>query len=143
MLLLRRHRTGSGLTLIEVLCTITIIMILAGLVLGPATRVLRKLRADQGRDRVSARLQDSVEQLRRHLVGQPAFGVVTLERVVNNRWVGVLESDFLRDSRVTFIPFADSDPDSKVVIQVRLERGYWCNAEIQTRTKADLTHEPQ
>lgn len=42
-----RHGIRAGLTLIELLCVIAIIMVLAGLLLGPASRVLRRVCADQ------------------------------------------------------------------------------------------------
>jgi len=129
--------------LIEILCTISIILVLAGLVLAPASRVLRRVRADQWDEQSSVRLRDVVEQLREHLAGQDAFGVITLERIEKNRWVGPLEADFLRDGRVTFIPFADSDPDEKVVIRVPVDRGYWTDGGIRTRRKADLTNAPE
>lgn len=143
MVRFRRGRGQAGFTLIEMLCTIAIILVLAGLVLGPASRVLRKVRADQWGERSSTRLHDAVEQLRKHLAGQSAFGIVTLERIETSRWVGPLEADFLRDRRVTFIPFADSDPDEKVVIRVQVDRGYWTDAEVRTLRKADLTSPPQ
>ncbi len=129
--------------MLEMLCTIAIILVLAGLVLGPAGRVLRRVRADQWGELSYTRLDAAVEQLRRHLAGQPGFGVVTLERIETNRWVGPFEADFLRDRRVTFVPFADSDPDEKVVIRVQVDRGYWTDAEIRTRQKGDLTRLPQ
>ncbi len=119
MVLLWRNKNAlRGVTLLEVLCTVAIILLLAALLLGPASHVLRKVRADQWADQCEARLPDAVAQLRKHLEGQPSFGLVTLERIETNHWVGPLEAQFLRDRRVTFTPFTDSDPDDKIVVCV-------------------------
>lgn len=140
---LRNSRRRAAVTLIELLCTIAIILVLAGLVIAPAGRVIRRVRADAWDEKVNVRLQAAVDQLRRHLMAEPAFGLLTLDRIESNRWVGPLEMDFLRDSRVTFTPFSPSDPDTKVVVQVRIERGFWTDAGFQTRVKQDLTSEPK
>ncbi len=131
---------AEGVTLLEMLCAMAIILVLAGLILGPGARALQRLRADQWNDRASARLDDTVDQLRRHLAGQRAFGVVTLERIESNHWVSPLEMDFLRDRRVTFWPFSDSDGDGKIIIQVQIERGYWSGArkKVESRIKGDV-----
>ncbi len=143
MALLPIIRRRAGFTLIELLCTIAIILVLAGLVLGPACRVLKKVRADQWENETQARLDDAVLQIRKHLEGQPAFGVVTLDRIEANHWVGPLEAHYFRDRRVTFTPFTDSDPENKIVIRVQLDRGNWFEGGIQTRSKGDLTKSPE
>ena len=143
MVRLRRKVNTLGVTLIELLCTMAIILVLAGLLLGPASRALRKVRADQWANRCSARLPDAVTHLRKHLERVPSYGLVTLQRIESNHWVGALELDFLRDRRVTFTPFTDSDPDDKIVIAVHMEAGNWSEGNIETRCKADLTKAPE
>lgn len=136
----RRH---AGLTLIELLCVIAIILVLAGLVLGPAGHALRRVRADKWGEDSSVRLRATVEQLQKHFQGRKDFAPVTLEAIEARRLVGPLELDFLKDHRVTFIPFAGTDPDEQIVIRVELERGYLTEAGQQTTTKGDITKLPE
>jgi hypothetical protein len=137
------ERTQTRLTLIELLCTIAIILVLAGLVLGPASHVLRRVRADKWGEDSSAHLQATVEQLRKHFQGKHGFAPVTLERIETDRLLGSSELEFLKDRRVTFIPFADSDPDDKVVIRVEVERGYLTEAGVRVETKGEITRLPE
>ncbi len=142
-MLSRNQRSQAGLTLTELLCTMAIIMVLAGLLLGPASRVLRRVRADEWGEKSATRLQTTVEQLKHHFEGQQNFPLVTLKKIEANHWVNALELDFLKDRRVTFIPFADSDPDEKTVIQVIVDRGYWTEAGLRLVAKGDITGWPE
>jgi hypothetical protein len=49
---------------------------------------------------------------------------------------------FLKDRRVTFIPFVGADPDEQVVIEVRLESGFLVEAGQLTATKGEITKPP-
>jgi type II secretory pathway pseudopilin PulG len=129
--------------LIELLCVIAIILVLAGLVLGPAARALHRVRADKWGEDSAVRLQTTVEQLQKHFQGKRDFAPVTLERIETEHLVGPAELDFLKDRRVTFIPFAGFDPDEKVVIRVELERGYLTESGLQTETKGAITSLPE
>jgi hypothetical protein len=139
----RRPRIRAGLTLIELLCGIAFILVLAGLVLGPAGHALRRVRAAKWTEDSAVRLQAAVEQLQKHFQGREDFPPVTLESIAAGRLLGPLELDFLKDHRVTFIPFAGADPDEQIVIRVELERGFLSEAGQQTRTKGDITRLPE
>jgi competence protein ComGC len=139
----RSQRACAGVTLIELLCVIGIIMVLAGLLLGPATRVLQRVRADKWGEETSIRLASIVEQLQKHFRGKEDFPSVTLDRIDSERLVGSFERSFLHDHRVTFTPFAGSDPDEKVVIKVEVQRGYFTDPGIQSATKGDITKLPE
>ena len=139
----RGQRIRAGLTLIELLCVIAIILVLAGLVLGPAARALHRVRADKWGEDSAVRLQTTVKQLQKHFQGKRDFAPVTLERIETEHLVGPAELDFLKDRRVTFIPFDGSDPDEKVVIRVELERGYLTESGLQTETKGAITSLPE
>ena len=138
-----RHGIRRGLTLIELLCVIAIIMVLAALVLGPANRVLKRVRADQWADVSSARLQSTVEQLQKHFQGRPNFPLVTLERIEREHLVSSIELDFLKDRRVRFVPFSAFDPDEKIFIRVSLDRGYLTEAGMLTESKGRITKLPE
>jgi len=132
----------SGFTLLELVCVIAIIVVLASLLLGPVGRILQRVLADQWSERASFLLGDTVRRLHQRFGGDQDFGVVTLERIEAE---GLLTPDqlrFLKDRRVIFVPFAGSDPDNKVVIQVQLKRGFWTERNSLTADKHELTRPP-
>jgi len=141
MTLFRGRRVQAGFTLLELLCVIAIIIVLAALVLGVAGRVLKRLRNDEWGNKAEVRLQATVDQLRKHFAGQQQFPPVTLETIQAGHLVGSFELDFLKDRRVTFVPFAASDPDEKVVISVAVERGFFTDPSTETATKGSITAE--
>jgi prepilin-type N-terminal cleavage/methylation domain-containing protein len=137
------QRIRTGFTLIELVCAIAIIMVLAGLVMGPAGRALQRVRADQWSEESTVRLRDTVDQLRKHFQGRHDFAPVTLAGIEAGHLVGAAELDFLKDRRVTFVPFEGSDPDEKTVIQIEWVRGFWTEAGLCTETKGAITRIPQ
>jgi hypothetical protein len=46
---------------------------------------------------------------------------------------------FLNDPRVTFVPFSATDDEAKIVISVRLEKGFWGAGGILAATKGLIT----
>jgi prepilin-type N-terminal cleavage/methylation domain-containing protein len=137
------QRSRAGMTVIELLCVIAIILVLAGLLLGPASRILQRVRADQWANRAEIHLQETVEQLQKHCRARPDFPPLTLERIQSEKLLGSAELDFLKDRRVTFTPFAGLDSDDMIVIRVELQRGNWTEAGVLTRTKGDMAKLPQ
>lgn len=133
----------SGVTLLELLCVIAIITVIAGLLLGPAARILKKMRADQWSNRASEELRLVVQQLRSQFRGREDFPAVTLERMASENLVGAAQLSFLRDRRVTFAPFAGSDADDKVVICVVLEAGFFDDGGVLTETKGAIANPPE
>jgi prepilin-type N-terminal cleavage/methylation domain-containing protein len=128
-----------GLTLIELLCVMAIISILATLLLGPAMRVLQKVRADDWADRATTDLQLTVTQLQAHFRGRTEFPQVTLEAIESMHLVQPAQLQFLKDPQVTFIPFAGSDPDDHVVVKVRLRKGFFTDPNNLEATKGEIT----
>ena len=129
----------GGLTLIELLCVMAIILILTTLTLGPAMRVLQKVRADDWAERAMSDLQLTVTQLHAHFRGRVEFPEVTLEAIESMRLVQPAQVRFLKDPQVTFIPFAGSDPDDQVVIKVRLQGGFFTDMRNLEATKGEIT----
>jgi len=134
------HRAFS---LIEMLCVIVIIALLAGLILGPASRMLHRMRADKWENQSAVQLDAIVEQLRRQFQGKSDFPPVTLERLEREKLLNPYQMAFLKDSRVTFFSFSGTDPDDKVVIRVDLERGYLSQAGFRTECKKRITARPE
>jgi prepilin-type N-terminal cleavage/methylation domain-containing protein len=139
----RNRETGSGFTLIELLCVMAIIMVLAALLLGPASRALQKARAMRWANEADAQLNLTVEQLQRHYQGKPSFPLVTLPDLEVRGLLGPVQIEFLKDSRVTFTPFCSADPDDKIVINVQLEKGFITNPGVLVATKGWITKVPR
>ena len=57
--------------------------------------------------------------------------------------VGPAQLRFLKDGRVTFVPFAGAGPDELVVILVRLDPGILTDAGLLTETKGAITAPPE
>ena len=138
-----RNSLRRGLTLIELLCVTVIISILAALILGPAMRVLQKVRADQWAERAMVDLNSTVSQLRTRFQGLTDFPPVTLDMVESMSLVKSPQLRFLKDPQVTFTQFAGTDPDELVVIKVRLRRGFWTDLRQFQARKGDITRPPE
>ena len=135
-------RDSLAFTLLEMLCVIAIITVLAALVTGPAVRVLQRVRADQWSDRAHVLLHSTVEQLNRHLQGEHDFSLITLERLEATGWLREAEMRFLKEPEVTFSPCCGKDPDDRIVIEVELRRGFLTGACSLTATKESITRVP-
>jgi hypothetical protein len=88
-------------------------------------------------------LRTTVRQLRTHFQGKQTFPLVTLQDIETRGLLGPFQLDFLKDRRVTFIPFAGSDPDEQVVISVQLEKGFLTDGGVLTETKGRITKLPE
>lgn len=116
-----------------------IIAVLAGLLLGPAARILGNARAMQWADRATHETAQIQVQLHKVLAGQKGFQRLNIEGLAAANWITASQARFLRDSRVKFTPFAGPDPDTLPVIEVQIKAGFLTSAEVLVVTKADLT----
>jgi prepilin-type N-terminal cleavage/methylation domain-containing protein len=138
----KRHTPDLGFSLIELLCVIAIIVVLASLLLGPAARVLQRVLADKWAEDAQTRLSETIHQLNQHFQGAETFPLVTLDWIESQGLLKSAELQFLKDPRVTFVPFAGSDPSEKIVIAVQLKRGFWNDSTVLTERKEAVTHMP-
>jgi prepilin-type N-terminal cleavage/methylation domain-containing protein len=135
-------RTTDGFSLLELLCVMAIIVVLASLLLGPASRILGRVLADKWYDEASNRLSETVNQLNQHFQGLDRFPLVTIDTIEAQGLLKPAELSFLKDPRVTFVPFTGSDPDDKIVIHVQLKRGFWTESSELTERKEAITRVP-
>ena len=136
-----RCSVPAGVTLVELLCTMAIIAVLATMLLGPAGRAMSKARGMQWNNRAVATTAQITDRLRAMFAGQKAFRRITLEDLERDRVLPASDIGFLRDARVTFMPFAGDDPDGQPVIAVRLKPAFLGGGGDIVVTKGDLTRE--
>jgi prepilin-type N-terminal cleavage/methylation domain-containing protein len=136
---IRNRPRHHGFTLLELLCVVAIITILAGLLLGPVSRALQRARAMKWGNEAPALLDDTVSHLRARFQGMRDFPPITLEFLESSALLGPTQLRFLKDRRVKYVPFAGPDPEDLVVIEVRLEPGFLVEPGLLTATKGDIT----
>jgi prepilin-type N-terminal cleavage/methylation domain-containing protein len=137
------RRTLRGVTLIELMCVIAIIAVLATLFLGSAGRVLKRMRAADWEDKASAQLGNVADQLKRRFQGQTEFPLMTLEKLEADGTLYSGQISFLKNRRVVFTPFSGADPEGLVIVAVRIESGFLTSAGTLTLTKGDVTRVPR
>ena len=138
----RQTKSTGGVTLLELVCVISIIMVLASLLLGPAARVLQRVLADKWAEEAELSLASTVQQLNQHFQGLDSFALVTIDSIEAQGLLKPTGLRFLKDRRVTFLPFAGSDSNDKIVIRVQIKRGFWTERSELTERKETITRVP-
>ncbi len=131
-------RRSPGVTLIELMCTIAIIAILAGMLLGPAGRALSKMRAADWAEKANVRMNDIRDRLRKKYQGQSDFPTVTLGQLEADGVLLTSEMIFLHDKRVVFTPFGGADSPKLVVVSVRIAPGFFTDAGTLELTQGEI-----
>jgi len=137
------HCQTAGVTLLELLCVIAVITILAGMLLGPVSRVMQKSWAMKWSNEGTAALHSVVKRLRQHYQGREDFPQVTLSTLEAGGLLDSTQLRFLKDRRVTFFPFAGTDPDEHVVIEVRFDAGFLVERHLEIATKGEICLPPE
>jgi prepilin-type N-terminal cleavage/methylation domain-containing protein len=137
------HARPAGVTLLELLCVVAIITVLAGLLLAPVSRILQRARAMKWGNEAPVLLESTLVQLRSRYQGRKNFPQVTLESLVTNGLLTPSLLGFLRDRRVTFRSFTSMHSDDFVVIEVRLPSGFLVESGQLTVTKGDIVRPPE
>jgi prepilin-type N-terminal cleavage/methylation domain-containing protein len=119
----RPNRAARAFSLLELLCVIAIISILASMLLVAVSNWVARAKAPGWMDQARERAARAQVALARHYQNHRVPDPLTPDQL---RDLSIITRDihlFLKDKRVTFRPFASDDPNELIVLEVGPLRG--------------------
>lgn len=129
--------------MIELLCVLAIIGILAGLLLGPVGRALRKARRFKTEMEIPAHVVRLTDGMRKFAASHPTWSCPDMETFLAFAKPGAPTERWLKGQKVILVPFRhDAPPEAEVVI-IEVPVGGSEKVVRYVLTKAELTTAPE
>ncbi len=125
-------------SLIELLCVIGIIAILATLLAGAAGNVLARISADAWAERAQMRMERLQTALRPFYEAHSVTMPLDPDQLKAANVISDELYFFLKDRRVRFVPFTSGDPDDLIVLTVVCRKGFFTEGDLML-SKAEIT----
>lgn len=128
---LRWARPGSprgtsarrGFSLIELLCVLAIISILASLLLTSVSRVYRRVKRFGGEMNAPAYIDEIRSRTLVYFGKTPSYPELGRDEFIKRCGIGSRAAAFLQSPEVVFVPFSSASPDDQVVIIQQVGEG--------------------
>jgi type II secretory pathway pseudopilin PulG len=126
--------------MIELLCVIAIISILASLLLPAVSRAYQRIRG-QAEEIEAPGIADLLRnESRNYCTAHPLFSFESKDDFINKCRFSPKCRDWVEASSSEFLPFSYLFPSNEVVLSVKLGRK---KATVYSFTKAELAHRPE
>jgi len=118
-----RPSSRAAVSLIELLCVMAIIDILAGLLLGSVGRAYKRAKQFGQEMNEPAHVDELRTKVIAYAQAHPVFPRLSLDDLVRVTAINSRCERWLRSPEVEYMSFASSDPDEKVVLAVTRGEG--------------------
>lgn len=134
------RRAGEGVTLVELVCVIAIIAILASLLLPAVSRAYHKVNGMAEEWEAGEILSLLTKETRGYCAAHPQYLFLTKSELIDKCGFAPKPHDWVKASTTEFVPFGFLDDTNKIVLTFHIGRKH---ATVYSFSKGELSISPQ